>query len=341
MTQMLPRSSLNADLVPGANRFDALREAMAVLGDVRSRCDPATVSFRIDAFQLPGLVLGRQRGPALDLDRSRARVARDGIDHFVVQVLTMGTCHNRNLAAGGFEVARPGDVLIIDCSEPQSTAMGGHQGYSIVIPRRALTPLLRRPDGHHLLLLAREQPLAALLRYNIAVTFRLADRMTVVEAQAAVAPLLGLLASAINSCDGDLDHAAIDQTLLASIRAHVAENITDPGLAAADTAARFGISPRKLAYLFAPADGFAHYVQRQRLARCRALLADPQHVRRPIAEIAHRFGFTNPASFSRAFRRENGLTPREVRGYARSGWRVGEPSTVAGDDWWHWVANMH
>jgi AraC-like DNA-binding protein len=50
-----------------------------------------------------------------------------------------------------------------------------------------------------------------------------------------------------------------------------------------------------------------------RLAQCARLLADPLNDS-TVTEISLRHGFTDSASFSRAFRRQFGMAPREMRG---------------------------
>ena len=66
--------------------------------------------------------------------------------------------------------------------------------------------------------------------------------------------------------------------------------------------------------LFEPSGtSFARYVMRQRLAECRAALAGPAGRRRSVADIALGWGFNSLPTFYRAFRREFGATPNEVR----------------------------
>ncbi len=59
------------------------------------------------------------------------------------------------------------------------------------------------------------------------------------------------------------------------------------------------------------------YVQSRRLELVRADLADPDLASEPIARIAERRGFFCAASFSRAFRRTYGMTPRDMRTTSR------------------------
>jgi transcriptional regulator GlxA family with amidase domain len=77
-----------------------------------------------------------------------------------------------------------------------------------------------------------------------------------------------------------------------------------------------GVSARHLQTLFRSnlgASPYGHY-QALRLNRARRLLIE---TRMPALEIAELTGFTSPASFTRAYRRQHGESPRETRGMAR------------------------
>jgi AraC-like DNA-binding protein len=101
--------------------------------------------------------------------------------------------------------------------------------------------------------------------------------------------------------------------LRADVQRFVAANLGDPGLSVAGVCRRFAISPRLLHRLFEGQEHtFAETVRTMRLERCARLLADPLN-RSTITDIAVRHGFTDSASFSRAFRRNFGIAPREMR----------------------------
>ena len=76
------------------------------------------------------------------------------------------------------------------------------------------------------------------------------------------------------------------------------------------------VSPRHLQSLFRAHFGtspYGHY-QALRQNRARRLLIE---TRLPVLEIAERSGFSSPASFARAYRRQHGESPRETRAQAR------------------------
>ena len=62
----------------------------------------------------------------------------------------------------------------------------------------------------------------------------------------------------------------------------------------------------------------ARYIQRERLLEARAVLSD-RATTQSISTIAEDLCFADASSFSRAFKREFGYSPREVRSAALAG----------------------
>ncbi|MEE4451538.1 acetamidase/formamidase family protein [Novosphingobium resinovorum] len=90
--------------------------------------------------------------------------------------------------------------------------------------------------------------------------------------------------------------------------------LSDPNLNTHQIAAEHNISPRYLQKLFeSHGESFGHYVKLRRLERCRLDLGSPLHAQRSISEILFQWGFNDSASFSRAFREQYGMSPREYR----------------------------
>ncbi len=61
----------------------------------------------------------------------------------------------------------------------------------------------------------------------------------------------------------------------------------------------------------------ADFILSARLERCRDTLCDPAQAARPIGDIAYRFGFSDAARFSHAFRKRFGASPSEYRRHGR------------------------
>jgi AraC-like DNA-binding protein len=98
------------------------------------------------------------------------------------------------------------------------------------------------------------------------------------------------------------------------VRQTIETLLADPGLSLEQAAAADGVSPRTLQKLFASADqNFSGYLRLRRLERCRQDLSSPVCASLSISEISFRWGFNGSAHFSRAFRAQYGVSPREYR----------------------------
>jgi len=55
------------------------------------------------------------------------------------------------------------------------------------------------------------------------------------------------------------------------------------------------------------------WIKTRRLEACRRALVSPRSQHLSVTEVASRFGFSNPAFFSRAFTAQYGVSPRRYR----------------------------
>ena len=91
-------------------------------------------------------------------------------------------------------------------------------------------------------------------------------------------------------------------------------NLADPDLGLTSIAKEERVSPRYLQKLFeAVGQNFSTYLRSRRLERCRAELVNPLYERVSIADVCFRWGFNDPANFSRVFREQYGASPRTFR----------------------------
>jgi AraC-like DNA-binding protein len=103
-------------------------------------------------------------------------------------------------------------------------------------------------------------------------------------------------------------------SLLRRIEQFIAADIGNPDLGAKRICAALGIARSTLfAALARNGKNLGSCIREQRLRHCRAELSDPRQSHLTIREIAARWGFRDPTSFSRCFRRATGTTPRACR----------------------------
>lgn len=313
-------------------------ENIGVMFDIRHRNAPgAGPKPSAGGFAFGEMLVGSSRAASQSFDRSRYRTARDGLSHYLLQFYTEGSCGPRD--AAGSEWTRPGDLLIVDLAQPLATAASDFTNLNLVVPRRMLAPLLRQPDEHGMSIVRRENPLTSVLLSHLRSLYTQAPQLTTGEAGLLIKPTLELAAAALN---GAADESTLDGVrlgLFTIICRHVDAHLFDDDLSAEAVAQRFSISTRKLYYLFEEIGGFAQHVQEQRLRRARAALLEPGNDQRTIANIAGDHGFLHRSTFVTAFRRQFGMSPRELRQLGRSQ-RDGGADNPRRADWARWIARM-
>jgi AraC-like DNA-binding protein len=118
------------------------------------------------------------------------------------------------------------------------------------------------------------------------------------------------------------------------IKRHIEANLEAGPLTADDLCRRFRISRAGLYRLFGPDGGLARYVQERRLNRALRLLASPASRGKRLIDLAIDLQFSSDSTFVRAFRRQFGRTPGEIRELAEA-WRRETDASPAPHDLFH------
>ncbi len=254
---------------------------------------------------------------ALEYDRTPAHIARGGLDHYQVTLCLQG---EMRFASGRREVTlRPGDICLIDMAQPNHTVLTGAGDdrahlMVLILSRPVLAPRLAHPDSATASSLPASHHHARLLASQFAALWQ----PTVPEAGGpaatieAMADIIAGAAGSILEVDGAIERAE-RHLYLAMIKRHIAANLDTDALVVQDLCRRFQISRASLYRLFEADGGFAHYVQEQRLNRGLMLLISPAARDKRLIDLAVDLQFSSDSTFVRAFRRQFGLTPGEIR----------------------------
>lgn len=92
----------------------------------------------------------------------------------------------------------------------------------------------------------------------------------------------------------------------------VAKHLANPQLAPDWLCRELGVSRSSLYRIFEPVGGVSTYIRRERLRKTRDALMDSSDGR-SISTIAEQWGFTDPSTYSRMFKKEFGISPSEAR----------------------------
>jgi AraC-like DNA-binding protein len=294
-------------------RFSAL---IADLGDVAVLGEIEHFKVISSSLHLGGGVLLDTRCTALRYDRTSDHVAR-GVDHFQAALYFAGGVEF--FAADRVFLQRTGDVCLIDMGQPNearlmTAADGISHGMSIPLPRMLVAPYLPAVDAiPPIAIVARETAFGRLLADYMFRFKQTAAELTQAENPAALQALGQLLAAGVaNRSETDAIASLSQEAQRARIKRHIEDNLGQASLGVDTLCDRFELSRAGLYRLFAPTSP-AGYIQERRLHRAYAMLISPAFRAWRIIDIAVECRFSSDATFIRAFRRQFGITPGDVR----------------------------
>jgi AraC-like DNA-binding protein len=310
--------ALGATMVPIELRWPQERRGVIAQGVITDLGDLTVCSGRTSAVKV-------ERTPAL---------ARDALEPCIfVNVQLTGS----SLVIQGDReaVLHPGSLVIYDSTSPYTllndTGMTGEffriSHSALALPHNMIREAcaVSLSPGHPLTSLTNDylRRLAADPRLFAAPNSDLIARPTIELVRAVIATHLKSREFAAEPLA-----ATVQLRILEYARSH----LDDPGLSAEQIAAAHYISVRYLYKLLAASGiSLADWIRTRRLEACRQELAtsSPGPTGTIIAAVARRHGFSNMSSFSRAFRGEYGLSPREWRDHCTN--RNDPDSSVHGD----------
>ncbi|MFL9923963.1 helix-turn-helix domain-containing protein [Herbaspirillum lusitanum] len=210
----------------------------------------------------------------------------------------------------------PGDILYGPTGRDSTLKLPEEFGMLYIkIPKAVLHPRLLNPIGMQVGAFRRQsggnRVFAGMLQ-SIADNLEdlTAAQIRPIEISLSEFVIAGLAESAAVHSFGNVARAANFHRVCQSIEQYLG----DPELDLRKIADEQNASPRYIQKLFEEANlSFGQYVRQRRLTQCRADLASTAHRNLSILNICFRWGFNDAAHFSRSFRSEFGVTPREFR----------------------------
>jgi AraC-like DNA-binding protein len=310
----------NVSAVPVHERFDVWHASIGCIFDVdlhRQERQERGFHATLDGGLIGALMVVRTRTVAQRWRRPLWKIARDGLDHYMIQYYAAGTqvC---DWAGGSVAMPRAG-LLVYDLSREMVARSSDLDNLSLIIPRQQLAPLLRQPDAHHMRALPASGPLVAMLCSHMQHLRINAGRLEGGESAELAQASLHLVAACLNA--GEPDYASDDSELvptqLIAAKRFVDARLWDPGLDAAAIGRHLGVSRSRLYEILSGLGGAATYIRERRLQAALSMLVDPNQQHLAIAAIAERCLLT-PSEFSRRFSRRFGISPSAARHQAQA-----------------------
>jgi AraC-like DNA-binding protein len=218
----------------------------------------------------------------------------------------------------------PGDIGFLDTSRPYEVTFPQSFRQSILkLPALLFRDIAPRGDDPAGAALPGAQALTAIARHNLLMLKHGAAAIDPIFLPAAANCAIDHLALAMRATRRSeapkiVEHPASDYVVRAD--AFISDRLHDTELSVEQVARSVGISTGHLRQLYRAATGLsiAQSILDRRLAHCSKELADPSRAQESVTRIAFRWGFSESSSFSRAFRRAFGLSPRQYRQRSRT-----------------------
>ncbi|MRH77588.1 helix-turn-helix domain-containing protein [Spiribacter sp. C176] len=314
--QALPHTRFQVDEVPNKERYDVWHESISCIFEVNAARERREKDFfaQVDAHMLGPLMLARAATTAHDWQRNESVMARDGMDHFMIQLFERGQM-TWQTAQGRFDLPR-GGLVVFDLTRSAVSQTSDFSNLSLIIPRDLLEPHLKQPEKQHMRMLAPGQPMVQMLHEHMCMLKRFADVLSFQQVGELVPVTVGMVSACLNNAvnqESSTEPDAIARVRLAAVRRFIEAHLANPQLGADWIAGQVGMSRSKLYQLFERLGGVGSYIRERRLRLAMLALTNPNEAHRTLLDIALVSGYASDAAFSRAFRRRYGVSPSTAR----------------------------
>lgn len=207
-----------------------------------------------------------------------------------------------------------GDILCLDSSRTFHLTSSLSRYVFLILPREALTRLMTKlPSLHGRILNSLS---GRVLAAHLDTLSRHVSSLGEEEAGRISRGSLNLISAALHEIE---DRPCQDKTctpLLPAVRMrverYIEQNLSSHDLTPDTISRDLCIARSSLYRAFSPIGGISSHIQLRRLDTACALLFHPEE-HRSVGELAETLGFESTATFSKAFRRRFGCSPREAR----------------------------
>ncbi|WP_170303383.1 helix-turn-helix domain-containing protein [Reyranella soli] len=298
---------------------------------LRSKQDGFPASNR--SWSVDGLAVSRVRSPPTSVWRSKTNIRKSPVDHWAITLSKSRTSSvevgdtSLDVPAGAPFVLSVGEELRVHRTEDDDRLV-------LLLSRDRFSRIAHLLDAVKATILPASQ--GRFLADYMLVLERNLPNLSAMDVARFPNAVEAMLAACLVPSADRLDSARhqIELTLMERVRQAVRRNLRSPSLGPDKLCRETAMSRSQLYRVLESEGGAAHYIQRRRLSESFSILCDASNTH-PIARIAEALCFADASSFTRAFRQEFGMTPRQVRAASLAGQAPMAAKTGGGGDLLH------
>lgn len=318
-------SSFSTRTLDSRDQFDAWRTWFSPVFEISREGDATDFLAENKIWDLGGLTISRVSAPSVRVRRVKANIRRAPVDHWVLSY-----CHH-----GSTAIRTKNSDLVAASRVPYLWSLGEESESERTEVDRVQIFLPRDTHGDMAGLLdaSRGSVLKPPWGYLLGEYMTLLDKWLPRMKPADLPHLKAAVRSMVVACVApSVDRIAlakdeIGQVRLERVRQAVRRHLKSPSLCPSSLCTMVGTSRSELYRLLEHAGGVSNYIQRQRLLAAYSTLCDPANAQ-SIQSVSADFCFMDASTFSRAFKREFGQSPSDVRAAAVSGIPISPPSRI-------------
>ena len=270
-----------------------------------------------DNWTVGGFTVSRVVSPPNSVARAPSFIRRNPVDHWVITLSKQSESH---VKAPNMELeVPPGVPFILSLGEEMYIGRKKWEERVQLLMSRdcfgAVAPLLDAANG-----VALDSPHGKLLADYMTLLESNLSNLTPEDASRLKDAVQAMVEACVAPSADRLVKAGsqINLTLMERVRRAVGKHLRSHTLGPDKLCREAATSRSQLYRLLEPEGGVAAYIKRRRLRESFAILCDVSN-NSSIGTVAEMMCFADASSFARAFRREFGMTPKEVRAASLGG----------------------
>jgi AraC-like DNA-binding protein len=267
-------------------------------------------------WNLGGLALSHVSAPGVSVLRTKTLIRREPVDHWAI---TLGTRRGTYLNSEGRSLDAPAGLpFVLSLGQEMLNRRQADERVQLYLSRDSFHSIAHLLDASCLTCL--QPPGGRLLADYMRLLLHNVPSLNDDDAPRLVDTTRAMIAACLAPAGNRIAEARppIKATLMERVRQTVRRHLRSPDLGPGLICRDAATSRSQLYRLLEGEGGVAHYIRKLRLLEAFSLLCDgPQNL--TISEIAEALCFADSSSFARAFRREFGSSPKDIRVAARAG----------------------